>query len=1675
MDVIHSKKIDAVNNKRPKSIQADQLPQYQTGKSQFTQSHDQHPKYIKVTITNSNGSPVLALRRQRTNSASKETPPPILTFDQPKSDSLRLSDPLQGTSTGKLSLSKTYSSSTPELLVINDSTKLVVPPLEIRRRHDSDSSKISTSQPSLNSTPLNEGEPANSPKSQSTPGLRLPTISTQHINLISSPRSPNKMAHSTISSMPRSLIYYLDTVVEMMQRGQDMYGLAEERTILEKQNNKDERRHYLKQILKQLREPVRGIKIKDRTSRLRKYPQCFLASNLVNWIVNNLNKSVNEAIDIGRELEQEGFIYHISHNRNFENSDLFFRFQDDSSPSSPRMMTPRTFTNSGGDVTRFYDVFWGTTTTEQRRLYKNNVNSYLRSLASYVPRLVLRRFNLNNNKVVPPESHTYPACVLFADISGFTPLTESLSKLEGNRGVELLTGYLNDYFGQLINLIINHGGDVVKFAGDALLSIFPTSNDRGLPYMIAMASQCALEMLSYLGRYEAGGNELTLHIGIGAGHVTGVHVGGVNDRIEFILAGEPLDQVAACEKAAASGEVYISHYAASLVSDIIKVSVPVGKNKKMKKIVFSSIQEPQPYYHLEEMINKQPLPDTFYENLWFEDIELCISPYVPSAVTTHLKSGAPDNFLAELRRISVIFVNLELQYSNDVLPKLQSGMCAMQEAIYQYEGTVRQFIIDDKGSVLIAAFGLPPLAHEDDPIRAVKSSILLREKLKQLGIGTSIGITTGRVFCGAVGSEERREYAVVGDLVNLSARLMAKAGGQILTDISTSKACESCDEIDFANLGSITVKGKSLPIQIFSPSLKQIGKDHRRTMILTNGIITPIVGRSKQISMITKAIESIQSNNDGNKSESASTTTTTTTTTTASQPAEVVQINPSNGTTITIPKNGPAKDITPPPPLAQLFLVHGEAGMGKSRLLEEIDYRSKERNLNVVCGSGTSIEKDTLYFAWKDIISCILFDTEDISMFKEKRKIDMATQRLKSLAPKYRDMAPLLNSVIPLLHFPSNITTDAMMSASVSTSSVLHSMLLMILKNSPIDVILIDNAQWMDSSSWKLLLAAASKLTNKVIVVAVRQLNDLPQTIEFSELENCTVLKLEPLTNEQIKELVFHHFARRNQIVDSLAPKFVQVLAERGLGNPFLIQELVDTLYAENSIVIKNKMASLSTSSSKSNLIIMEGSGTLRSLIVSKVDRLPGSLSLILKYAVVIGKTFRVDLLCNLLPPATDKSTVQISLDELEKNDFIEVSVKNPLTYSIKQAMVQEIVYDMMTFGQRINLHKEIATWYEKNMLDSDHSMYSVLAHHWMKAEVSDKAVNYLGRAGEYAMSTSNYWDSVKFLMDALILSQQTFELNFSKKNVDMLDSNPFYWTYIHWHRCIGQAYYFLGQYEKSEDFLFESLQLMNKPLNSSFSKDVYKQIKSYLKDFNKNKDTLRINPRLLKRSRSDFTLKNDVHIDDMFKSCEYIAILITLFKIYYHKNDKDSMINCAYLALKSAENLELSRELCDALSCCIISLGVIGKPKSSEKCISAATSTALKLNDVDESLKAEVHRSKSLHLINLGALNDAISECENAIKIYNKLGDNKRSNDCSFIICTCHYYLGDFELAMSLTDKVIKQATKDSDSPLKVWGMLLKGTIAYDQSDFDMMNLTMNLISKLKGMTVFISMRFVD
>ena len=162
--------------------------------------------------------------------------------------------------------------------------------------------------------------------------------------------------------------------------------------------------------------------------------------------------------------------------------------------------------------------------------------------ANYVPALIIRRIAASTGPTSQAISENLDTALLFADISGFTALTERLAE-RGEVGMEELSKVISDYFGCLTTVIADHGGDIVKFAGDALLALWPAGPAESLAAATRRAAQCALAVQTALHDFALHASAtLELKVALGAGSAICMHVGGVFNRWELLVAGAPFLQ-----------------------------------------------------------------------------------------------------------------------------------------------------------------------------------------------------------------------------------------------------------------------------------------------------------------------------------------------------------------------------------------------------------------------------------------------------------------------------------------------------------------------------------------------------------------------------------------------------------------------------------------------------------------------------------------------------------------------------------------------------------------------------------------------------------------------------------------------------------------------------------------------------------------------------------------------------------------------------------------------------------------------------------------------------------------------------------------------------------------------------------------------------------------------------
>jgi class 3 adenylate cyclase len=278
------------------------------------------------------------------------------------------------------------------------------------------------------------------------------------------------------------------------------------------------------------------------------------------------------------------------------------------------------------------------------------------------------------------------------------------------------------------------------------------------------------------------GKPLSVKIGLGVGDCRVLFVGGQFKRCEYLIVGEAMRQ--ACEsetKATDGGQTIMSTSVYNLVKHYYDVVEAHGDDSHGP-----ADPHEKPYYRIvgskgDRIAIKS---DAYLMRTHFSSEKLreklpILRTFVPAAIAIYLDIEK-ENWSKEIRMLTVMFLNLKVDLSQtrneEGMNRIQEIVHLVQRCVYRTKGSLNKFLMDDKGSVMLICWGLPPLSSPDDPVRSVLTALDLVKELKKYNCGAYMGIATGTCFtgvCGTIGG--RREYSLLGEMVNLSARHMQKA------------------------------------------------------------------------------------------------------------------------------------------------------------------------------------------------------------------------------------------------------------------------------------------------------------------------------------------------------------------------------------------------------------------------------------------------------------------------------------------------------------------------------------------------------------------------------------------------------------------------------------------------------------------------------------------------------------------------------------------------------------------------------------------------------------------------------------------------------------------------------------------------------------------------------------
>lgn len=433
-------------------------------------------------------------------------------------------------------------------------------------------------------------------------------------------------------------------------------------------------------------------------------------------------------------------------------------------------------------------------------------------LASFVPRIAA---------AWPSQTPvmTLDGSLVFVDISGFTALSERLATL-GPIGAETLTDTLGDCFTHLLAVAYAEGGSLLKFGGDALLLLFDGDHH---PQRAASAALGMRARLRDVGRISTDAGSVRLRMSVGL-HSGALHLFRVGDsHQELIVAGPSVSETVEMETTATAGEIVMSGATADRLPKRAR-----GPARGAGWLLHGKAADGAGF-------PERP------------DVSGDAHALLPLGLREHLLAGDVG---AEHRIVSVGF--LRFSGIDDAIRTLGPEAAAMalddlvrtvQRAVDARNVTFLGTDIDKNGGKIILTTGAPRTFGGDEE----RLVLALREILDTpQALDLRAGINRGHVFAGEIGPTYRRTYTVMGDAVNLAARLMSAAAPQ---QILVAADVIHLSDTAFATtaLPPFTVKGKREPVRAFAVGAV-VGSQDRHDRAF------PLIGRAQERETLLAAL-----------------------------------------------------------------------------------------------------------------------------------------------------------------------------------------------------------------------------------------------------------------------------------------------------------------------------------------------------------------------------------------------------------------------------------------------------------------------------------------------------------------------------------------------------------------------------------------------------------------------------------------------------------------------------------------------------------------------------------------------------------------------------------------------------------------------------------------------------
>lgn len=726
----------------------------------------------------------------------------------------------------------------------------------------------------------------------------------------------------------------------------------------------------------------------------------------------------------------------------------------------------------------------------------------------------------------------------------------------------------------------------------------------------------------------------------------------------------------------------------------------------------------------------------------FDEVLARVQRYLPQGLSKKILSQR-DRIEGERRQVTVMFCDMEGftaladRLREEVVYTVMGQIYEILIAqVHDYEGTINEMT----GDGIMALFGAP-IAIEDAPQRALWAARSIHQEIAAFNrqreglepIRMRIGIHSGPVVVGSLGNDLRVEFKAVGDTVNLASRMetLAKPGTTYVTQEVYKQTREM---FEFENLGKRIIKGKEESIQVYKvlPGRKDI---HRPRLGSERMIFSELVGRNGKLDKLELQV------------------------------AKLI--------------NGAGSIIN----------IIGEAGIGKSRLLDELKRREVVQRVLLLEGRAISMGRNLSFHPIVDLLkhwSNIRVEDDERVAFT---KLDIAIREL--FQEQAGEILPFIATLMGLNlppHYQERMRGIKGESLEKLIRKNMRELFTRLSASRPI-VIVIDDLHWSDKSSIE-LLGSLFRLAEKERILFINLFrpadDETVQRILGAIKINHSLYHLEivlgPL-DERKSEILIANMLNLPGVYHGIVGQIVR----RTGGNPYFIEEVVRSFIDEGVVVVKNGKFEVTAKFSQVTI-----PNTINDVLMARIDRLEEETRDLLKMAAVIGRSFFYRVLSELAKKVRNLDGRLAYLKETQL--IMERERMEELEYLFSHALAQETAYASILPEKCKALHMQVADTIEKVFAEKLHAFYGMLAYHYSRAENLEKAEGALIKAGEEALKSSASSEALHYYLEALNLYRKKAGASVDKAKVALLEKN------------IAIALFNRGQYEEAVGYFDKAL-----------------------------------------------------------------------------------------------------------------------------------------------------------------------------------------------------------------------------------------------------------------------------